>query len=628
VNVLPNSVAGTAVLTPDGVTPRRSAGTTSRVHKPLASDVPRQLGPYRLIGEIGRGGMGSVYAAEDAELKRAVAVKILNREYWGNADFTARFQREARAAGSLSHRNIVQIYATGVENQVPYFAMEYVEGENLEEILLSRGPLPPTQAIDFMIQTAEGLRAAAQRGIIHRDIKPTNLLVVADGTIKIADFGLAKSMDFDSRLTVTGAVVGTPYYMSPEQGQGGLIDLRTDIYSMGATFYHLLAGDPPFQADTPVAIILKHINEAPPSLAERRNDLPPMLLAVIARMLAKSPADRHADYDELISDLAGARAGRASMATTIHLPAPAAPTKPARPGAPTILADDKPVRRIVLKRTGVMRWGIATALDVGLLLVAARIASWWSRDVGNRGLDERGVQVISLLLTVAYFVFADAREGRTLGKMFFRVRVADAQGGAIGVPRSLARFLLFLPLLIAVQVPFVIAPLKGLLQEFRFGQGGEYLIAISIFGVLIDYGYALLSRERRPVHDLAVNAYLFRELQVKVPKPAKVKTSKPAGPRLKSPVAAGFLSALCPGLGQIYNGQKRLGVVLMIVIFGTIWFGGIGLLIWAGAALHAVMTAARLRQQALAQALSTMSFQQATPTGAFVRTASGARQLS
>jgi TM2 domain-containing membrane protein YozV/uncharacterized RDD family membrane protein YckC len=522
----------------------------------------------------------------------------------------------------------VQIYATGVENQVPYFAMEYIEGENLEETLQRRGTLAPAQAIDYMIQTAEGLRAAAQRGIIHRDIKPTNLLVLADGTVKIADFGLAKSMDFDSRLTVTGAVVGTPYYMSPEQGQGGVIDLRTDIYSMGATFYHLLAGDPPFQAETPVAIILKHINEAPPPLTARRNDLPPVLDAVITRMLAKSAVDRQADYDELIADLAGARAGRTSMATTIHLPAPPAVAAPPRPGAPTIITDDKPVRRIALKRTGVVRWGIATAIDVGLLSLADQAAQTWMRH-RHLSLAPEKIHWISFILATAYFVFADASEGRTLGKMFLKVRVADAQGGAIGLWRSIPRFLLFLPALIAAQVPFVVDPLQKALLSLPFPNGGDYLLAMSIFGVLIDYGYALLSRERRPVHDIAVNAFLFRELQIKVPKVAKAKVANAAGPKLKSPALAGLLSILFPGLGQIYNGQVKLGIVLMVLVFATFAIPPFvtGLFIWVGAALHAVLTAARLRQQALAQAMSTASLQDATPTGAFVRT-SGARQLS
>ncbi|MFO0984179.1 MAG: protein kinase [Planctomycetota bacterium] len=603
-NYLAASAAGTAVLEPSARAATSAPLSRSRILKPITGDVPRRLGPYRLVAALGKGGMGSVYVAQDELQSRTVAVKVLNREYWGNADFTTRFHREARAAGSLSHRNIVQIFQSGVEDGVPYFAMEFVDGQNLEEILLERGPLAATQAIDFMIQTAEGLRAAAARGIIHRDIKPTNLLVVPDGVLKIADFGLAKSMDFDSRLTVTGSVIGTPYYMSPEQGQGGTVDARSDIYSLGATFYHLLTGDPPFQAETPVAIILKHLNEPLPSLVARRSDLPPTLVAVVTRMLAKSAAERHGDYDELIADLAVARAGRSMAATSIHIPLPLPKAPVATNAKVSILHDEKPPPRIVLKRSGVVRWGMATAIDVGLLTLAASFAN-------------STTSPITLVLAAAYFVFGDAYDGRTLGKMFLRVRVADAGGNAIGIARSLVRFALFAPTLaaVALYVPFVEAPLR-----VAFSTNYGLVRAAAMFAVLIDLGYAFLSRERRPVHDLAVNAFLFREMQVKIPKAVRAKAEKQSRTRLKSPRVAA-LCGLVPGLGQVYNGQLKLGLFypfLVALFFIKSRDAGLPMTVWGIAFLHAVLTARRLRQIALQQMVHTQALMANVPSGAFV----------
>jgi serine/threonine-protein kinase len=263
--------------------------------------LPERFGPYRVIALLGTGGMGRVYLALDEALDREVALKTLLPALAADTEFVARFTREARAAASLNHPNITQIYATGQEGAIPYFAMELIRGRSLESLVRQQGALEARFALSLIRQSAIGLRHAADRGLIHRDVKPSNLMLAGDGVVKITDFGLAKAAGADTGLTATGQVLGSPGYISPEQAQGGTLDRRTDIYSLGASFYHLVAGRLPFQAPTAVAMILKHMNEPLRSPRALNADVPFPVAAIIQKMMAKRPSERFQDYEALIA---------------------------------------------------------------------------------------------------------------------------------------------------------------------------------------------------------------------------------------------------------------------------------------------------------------------------------------
>ncbi|MCO5164909.1 MAG: serine/threonine protein kinase [Planctomycetes bacterium] len=295
--------------------PRRAPDATARVEEPSAPILPvnTPLGVYRILAVLGQGGMGVVYKAHDTSLDRFVALKVLNPDLCKNQQFIERFEREAKACAALSHPNITHIYA--IDRQRHYFVMELVEGENLADLVKRVGPLPVTRAIDCTRQAARGLRAGAALGIIHRDIKPSNLLVSAEGQVKITDFGLAKAfIDRNPGLTSTGVVMGTPLFMSPEQGRGSPIDARSDIYSLGATLFFMLYGCPPHEADSPIAIILKHLSD--PVTFPERADVPEGVKALVARMMEKDVGRRVADYDALLADLDRLDRGEALAAET------------------------------------------------------------------------------------------------------------------------------------------------------------------------------------------------------------------------------------------------------------------------------------------------------------------------
>ena len=275
-------------------------GTPGEERRP---DHPERFGPYRVEEVIGAGGMGIVYRGLDESLQRQVALKTLVPALAADPEFVARFKREAQSAAALNHPHITQIYSIGQEGTVPFFAMELIRGRSLEALMKERGPLDPLEVAGYVVQAAQGLRHAAQRKLIHRDIKPSNLMLSEDGIVKITDFGLAKAAKSDTRLTSTGEVLGSPGYISPEQAEGGAIDARSDIYSLGATFYHLVTGKLPFEAPTPVAMIIKHLNEPLRSPRAVNPAIPYPIAAVIQRMMAKRPGERFQDYDALLREL-------------------------------------------------------------------------------------------------------------------------------------------------------------------------------------------------------------------------------------------------------------------------------------------------------------------------------------
>ena len=282
----------------------------------------RSLGGYRLLRRLGRGAMGDVYLAEQQSLGRQVAVKVLRSDRALHPGAVERFSQEARAAAALVHGNIVQIHEVACVDGVHFLAEEYVAGPSLKAWLLARGPLDAIQAISVLSQVGSALVKSAQAGIVHRDIKPENLLVTPAGEVKVADFGLARVLEDDLELTQQGMALGTPLYMSPEQAAGRPVDVRSDLYSLGATVYHLLAGQPPFSGPTSLAVALAHQREQPMPLAAFRPELPAGLGRIVEQLLAKRPEERCESPTDLLQaveavELAistGSRHGRLPLA--------------------------------------------------------------------------------------------------------------------------------------------------------------------------------------------------------------------------------------------------------------------------------------------------------------------------
>ncbi len=246
---------------------------------------------YRLLERIGGGGMAEVYLAEDVLLARQVAVKVLRSQFTSDEEFVARFRQEARAAARLSHPNIVSIYDVGCEADTHYIVMEYVPGETLKECIKREGRLPSCMAIEYALQIAAALKHAHDNQIVHCDIKPHNILIHRDGTAKVTDFGIARAVSSQTTTQVAG-VLGSVYYLSPEQARGYGVDSKSDIYSLGVVLYEMLAGIPPFEGNSPIAIAMKHIQEKPRSLKELRPDVSPLLVSLVAKAMAKKPEER------------------------------------------------------------------------------------------------------------------------------------------------------------------------------------------------------------------------------------------------------------------------------------------------------------------------------------------------
>lgn len=266
--------------------------------------VGRTLGDYTVLRKIGSGGMAEVYLAEQRSLGRQVALKVLPATLAGDATYVERFLNEARAAAALVHANIVQIYEVGQADGVRFIAQEYVRGKNLAELVRREGALQPRLVLDVMRQVAAALGRAAELDIVHRDVKPENVMLSDSGEVKVADFGLARVTSADSKtLTQVGVTMGTPLYMSPEQIEGRTVDARSDLYALGVTCYYLLAGAPPFEGETPLAIAMQHVNSPPRPLENVRDDVPSGLARIIHRLMAKKPVDRYGSAGELLGDL-------------------------------------------------------------------------------------------------------------------------------------------------------------------------------------------------------------------------------------------------------------------------------------------------------------------------------------
>jgi eukaryotic-like serine/threonine-protein kinase len=348
-------------------------------------------GRYRILRKLGSGGMANVYLAEDEDLGRRVAIKILNDRYANDELFIERFRREAKSAAALSHPNIVSIYDRGEAEGTYYIAMEVIEGRSLKELILTRGPLPIGQAIAYTFEILDALRFAHRHGIIHRDVKPHNILIGGE-RLKVTDFGIARAGA--SQMTEAGSIMGTAQYLSPEQARGAPVTASSDLYSVGIVLYEMLTGKVPFSGDSAIEIAMKHLNEVPKPPSKVRPEIPEDLDHVVLRALAKAPEDRYQTAEEFAEDLHRVEAGlplapETSEAATALLAAPGATiggTTQVLPSDATHIAPPRPQtpRRPPPYQPGYMyeepppkrgRW--VPWLLVALLLAAAGIAGWY-----------------------------------------------------------------------------------------------------------------------------------------------------------------------------------------------------------------------------------------------------------
>jgi eukaryotic-like serine/threonine-protein kinase len=390
-------------------------------------------GRYRVVRKLGSGGMADVYLAEDQELGRRVAIKILNDRFANDELFVERFRREAKNAAGLSHSNIVSIYDRGETDGTYYIAMEYMDGRSLKELIV-RDTVPVPVAIAYTRQILAALRFAHRHGIVHRDVKPHNVLVDPEGRLKVTDFGIARAGP--SQMTEAGAIIGTAQYLSPEQARGAPVDQRSDLYSLGVVLYELLTGVVPFTGDTPVEIAMKHLSAVPEPPSRKRPDVPRELDLVVLRALAKNPEDRYASADEMDADLARVERGlRVSQETAeaatavlsgVGLDATTVSRTPVVAPRPYPAASyyeyDAPLRR----RRPLWPWLLAI-----LLLAAAGVAGWYAYTQLQHQLNQTKPVAVPLLVSLPEPTAVQMVRGRGLRPAVVRRFNFDTQRGIV-----------------------------------------------------------------------------------------------------------------------------------------------------------------------------------------------------
>lgn len=273
----------------------------SKAH-PNSDWLPERIGKYRIVGLLGMGGMGVIYKAVQEPLNRVVALKVLLPQFSQDAESSQRFETEAKAVSMLQHQNVVQLFEYGEENGSRYFTMQYIDGESLAERIEQKKPMPMEKVIDFSKQICRGLRYAHGMDVIHRDIKPQNVLIDKHEVARLSDFGIAKMVSQHS-ITMTGVTVGTPEYMSPEQAAGQELTASSDIYSLGILIYEMLTKNPPFVANNPVAVAYKQVHELPVPPSVKRTDIPKRMELIVLKALKKNPKERYQQIDEMLEHL-------------------------------------------------------------------------------------------------------------------------------------------------------------------------------------------------------------------------------------------------------------------------------------------------------------------------------------
>jgi eukaryotic-like serine/threonine-protein kinase len=347
-------------------------------------------GRYEVEELVGHGGMSSVYKARDALLERHVALKILHEQYSADDDFVERFKREARSVAQLQHPNIVTVIDRGEEDGRQFIVFEYIDGENLKEHVVRKGRLDVREALEIAVEVARGLAFAHEQGLIHRDVKPQNVLLNGDGRAKVTDFGIARTLDVDG-MTQTGTVLGTSNYIAPEQASGQRVDAHSDVYALGAVLYELLAGEVPFPGESFVAVAMKHMHEPAPNLLDVRRDVPLRVAAAVDRALEKDPEQRFPTMDAFAAEL------EACLAELDQGPE----------GDKTMVIPS--ARRAPRQRKQVSRWPIVIGL-LALLAIAAIVIGLLAAGGTNNGGAPAASKRVEVSGLTSYDPFGDNKE--------------------------------------------------------------------------------------------------------------------------------------------------------------------------------------------------------------------------
>ena len=427
------------------------------------------LAHYVVRRRIGSGAMGTVYEAHDGALDRTVAIKVVNPEFADDAAVVERFTREARAAARANHENLTHVYFVGDAGGRPFYAMEFVPGQNLEDRVATRGPMPLAEALDVLVQAARGLRAAHGVGVVHRDVKPSNLLLLPGGRVKVTDFGLAKSLAGDPGATHAGQMIGTPTYMSPEQCRGAAVDLRTDVYSLGLTAWFLMTGRPAFSGSSLGAVLDAQMNAPLPALADANPAAPRGIDALLARLCAKDPAARPADMEEVVRLLEHER------------------PREVRPAPLMARAAAVGIDLMTLSF-------VASGLESGLNALGR-----WAGVADAFAFEAVGT-VLVVLVAVGLPLWPEIRWGRTLGKHLLGLEVVTEDGSRPGPGKVLARFFLRFPGVVEMAIP-------NSYTILRLAVGGLQLAAVVVGAAFYPY------KNRRTLSDVVTRTRVaYREL--------------------------------------------------------------------------------------------------------------------
>ncbi len=416
------------------------------------SEFPREFGAYRLLGLLGRGGMGVVYDAEQISTGRRVALKMLGQQL-DSQDMRQRFLREGRLAASVNHPNSLYIFGSEEIEGLPVITMEIAGSGTLKDQLKTRGPLPVTEAVDAVLNVISGLESALARGVLHRDVKPSNCFVSPGGSVKVGDFGLSVSTlaRHDTFVTAHGKIMGTPAYASPEQLRGDALDLRADIYSVGATLYTLLTDRAPFEGDNAIQVVASAVHKKPTLLTEWREDVPPGLERVVARCLAKAPDGRYADYAALQNAL-----------------------------LPFSSEEPEPASIMIRLSVGWIDYLIAFLIPYVILMLSVGGKALLIDPLAERTLVSFRYYFALFGFGFLYFSLAEGIWGAGLGKRLKGLRVVRTNGRRPGMGRALVRIAIPILCVEGVRMPLMMALISD--AEWTGLQTVIYVIAANVCG--------------------------------------------------------------------------------------------------------------------------------------------------